>query len=106
MSKSSAAFSRSPLVPNSQHASPTPAHHRFSYLSSAPKHLTVQCQRCLITNPDGADTTEFIPWAHSGKRESNSRATRRWQAWNIRRALRRLGAKPIGKRGRALLWKL
>lgn len=106
MSKSIAAFSRSPPLPNSQYASNHPAHHRYSHFSRAPRRLMVQLRRCLITHPDGADTTECRPWAYGGKRESTDRATRRWQAWNIRRALRRMGATPIGRRGRALVWRL
>jgi hypothetical protein len=66
-----------------------------SFNASAPRQGAIarQCRRCLIGHNGVATMAEFKAWAYAGREH------RHWQYWNIKRALKRLGAKQIGRAG-------
>jgi hypothetical protein len=61
-----------------------------------------QCERCLtIHNP--ASMSQLRSWCYAGE------PFQRWQCWSIKRALRKLGARQIGRAGgigRPGIWSL
>jgi hypothetical protein len=59
------------------------------------------CRRCLVARNGVATVREIREWAYVG------RPQRHWQYAEIRRALRQLGAKQLGRsggRGRPGIW--
>jgi hypothetical protein len=50
-----------------------------------------QCRRCFIARNGSATMTELRAWSYAGRDHKH------WQYWNIKRALKRLGAKQIGR---------
>src|SRR5262249_34066243 len=66
--------------------------------------LMRQAKHCLIANDGSATTTQIRAWCYPG------RERRHWHHAEVRRALRQLGAKPIGRSptgiGRPGIWTL
>ena len=59
-----------------------------------------QVRRCLVAHDGIASMTDLRAWCYLGQ------PCQRWQYWSIKRALRRLGARKIGRAGRAGIWAL
>jgi hypothetical protein len=66
---------------------------RLSFDASLPREgrIARQCRRCLIAKDRPVTMTELKQWCYAGQEH------RHWQYWNIKRALRKLGARQIGR---------
>jgi hypothetical protein len=74
---------------------------RQSFIASLPREGRVrrQCRRCFIAHSGKpVSMTDLRQWCFAG------RERRHWHYWNIKRALRRLGAERIDRAGRAGVW--
>jgi hypothetical protein len=76
---------------------------RLSFNPTLPRagRVATQAHRCLIANNGLATVTQLKAWCYAGREH------RHWQYEVIREALRRLGARPIGRAhgiGRPGIW--
>jgi hypothetical protein len=64
-------------------------------VASAPREGAIarQCQRCFIAHNQTAHMGQLKSWCYAGREH------RHWMYWNIKRALKRLGARQIGRAG-------
>jgi len=65
--------------------------------------LMTQCKRGLVVNDGMATTSQLLDWCYCGE------SRRHWHPNEIRRALRQLGAKEVGRArgpGRPIIWSL
>ena len=70
-------------------------------LIAAPKRsgrVMKQTRRAFIARNGPLSMTELREWCYPGQ------ARQHWHYWSITRALRRLGAQPLGRTGRAGVW--
>jgi hypothetical protein len=74
--------------------------------AAAPRdgRVIVQCRRCFLAHhPDPVTSADLRRWAFAGKPWAQ------WQHWSLTRALRRLGARKLGRASggnRPMIWSL
>jgi hypothetical protein len=74
----------------------------FNPRNSRTGRLVTQARRGLIANDGLATTSQLLQWAYPHER-------RHWHCDELRRALRKLGAKQLGRsggRGRPIIWSI
>jgi len=77
-----------------------------AFNASAPRdgRVIVQCRRCFLAHhPDPVTSADLRRWAFAGK------SWQQWQHWSLTRALRRLGARKLGRASggnRPMIWSL
>jgi hypothetical protein len=69
------------------------------FYADFPRHLSKQIARALIAHPT-ADTVELADWAYGVGPHPT------WHRWNVIRACRMFGIRPIGRVNRRLVWSL
>jgi hypothetical protein len=69
------------------------------YCATFPRHLGRLITRCLLAQPNGADTVQLAEWAYGSLIPV-------YGLNNVRRHCRMWEIKPIGRRNRRLVWAL